>query len=102
MSSVLNGAGLNYQGFNPVGRELRNLRTEIDVLKKLVNDLRTSGVGSSAPGVAGPPGPAGPPGAVGPAGPAGPAGPVGATGPPGPLSYVVTAAPVPAPATASS
>lgn len=95
MSSVLNGAGLNYQGFNPVGRELRNLRNEVDALKKLVNDLRANGVGSSAPGVAGPPGPPGPAGPAGAAGPAGPAGPVGATGPPGPLSYVVTAAPLP-------
>ena len=91
MSSVLNGAGLNYQGFNPVGRELRNLRTEIDALKKLVNDLRTNGVGSSAPGTAGPAGPAGPPG---PPGPAGVAGATGPAGPPGPLSYVVTQAPV--------
>lgn len=96
MSSVLNGAGLNYQGFNPVGRELRNLRNELDVLKKAVADLRANGVGSSAPGTAGP---AGPPGPVGPAGPAGVAGPAGATGPagpPGPLSYVVTQAPLPA------
>ena len=82
MSSVLNGAGLNYQGVNPVGRELRSLRSEMDVLKKLVNELRQNAVvggASNVPGAVGPPGPAGPAGAVGPIGPA---------GPPGPLSYI--------------
>jgi hypothetical protein len=95
MSSVLNGAGLNYQGFNPVGRELRNLRTEIDALKKVVNDLR-SGVGAAASTVAGPPGPPGPAGPPGAPGAAGAPGATGPQGPPGPLSYVVTqAAPAP-------
>jgi hypothetical protein len=85
MSSVLNGAGLNYQGVNPVGRELRSLRNEMDSLKKLVNELRANGVGAGSSNVAGPPGPPGP---SGPPGPAGPAGATGPAGPPGPLSYV--------------
>uniref|UniRef100_A0A6C0JVQ8 Uncharacterized protein n=1 Tax=viral metagenome TaxID=1070528 RepID=A0A6C0JVQ8_9ZZZZ len=86
MSSVINGSGLNYQGFNPVGRELRALRQELNDLKKLVDDLR-GGV-SSAPGSVGPAGPPGPAGPVGPAGPPGVAGATGPAGPPGPLSYI--------------
>ena len=60
MSSVINGSGLNYQGFNPVGRELRSLRSELNDLKKLVADLREVGVGPVATPLAGPAGPPGP------------------------------------------
>ena len=86
MSSVLNLSGLNYQGANPVGRELRALRNEMNEMRKLVNELKAAGpVPGAASTVAGPPGP---PCANGPAGPAGPPGATGPAGPPGPLSYI--------------
>ena len=57
MSSVLNGGGLNYQGGNPLRREIITLRADITALQNAVKALAAGGVGSSAPGVAGPPGP---------------------------------------------
>ena len=96
MSSVLNGGGLNYQGGNPLRREIIGLRADITALQAAVKALVTGQVapGASAPGAQGPPGPPGPPGAQGPAGVPGPVGPVG---PPGPLSYIaMPAASIPA------
>lgn len=93
MSSVLNLSGLNFQGGNPVRRELQQLRSELNELKKQI----ASGAASSpATVVAGPPGPAGP------AGPAGPGGPTGPAGPAGPLAYIAMPSPpqVMAPVTA--
>ena len=84
MSSVLNGGGLNFQGGNPLRREIITLRNDITALQAAVKTL-VAGGGSSAPGAVGP---AGPPGPAGPAGPVGPVGPVGPAGPPGPLSYI--------------
>ena len=97
MSSVLNGGGLNFQGGNPLRREIITLRNDISALQAAVRTLMAGG-GPSVAGVAGPPGPTGPPGpsgndgAAGPAGPAGVAGPVGPVGPPGPLSYIMAPA----------
>ena len=90
MSSVLTLGGLNFQnGGNPVGRELRTLRRDVDELKKLVVVLRDSiAQGTGGPSVAGVAGPPGPPGPAGPAGAPGVPGPVGPAGPPGPLSYI--------------
>jgi hypothetical protein len=94
MSSVLNGGGLNFQGGNPLRREIITLRNDINALQATVRTLMAGG-GPSVAGVAGPPGPTGPPGPSGNdgvAGPAGPAGPVGPVGPPGPLSYIMAPA----------
>lgn len=91
MTSVLFPSGSQYQSGNPIGREVRLLKAEIDTLKKTVAELKNSGLGGSSPLVAGPPGPAGPKGDIGPAGPAGPAGPkgdVGPVGPTGPMTYI--------------
>lgn len=74
MTSVLYSSGLNYQGGNPIGREVRALKLEVDALKKSIAELKAGGVGAAATPVAGPPGPPGPAGPVGPPGPAGPAG----------------------------
>jgi len=97
MSSVLNGGGLNFQGGNPLRREIITLRNDINALQAAVRTLMAGG-GPSVAGVAGPPGPTGPPGpsgtdgVAGPAGVAGPPGPVGPIGPPGPLSYIMAPA----------
>jgi hypothetical protein len=110
MGSVVNGSGLNYFGSNPLGNKVRALETQVNDLRKLINELSSRVVSASA-------GPPGPPGPVGPQGPAGPAGPAGATGPAGPkgdkgdagpMTYIAlpqgasvpmpTAAPAPAPA----
>ena len=90
MSSVLNGGGLNYQGGNPLRREIITLRADITALQAAVKALVTGQVapGASAPGVPGPPGPPGPAGPAGAAGAPGPVGPQGVQGPPGPLSYI--------------
>ena len=95
MTSVLNLSGLNYQGGNPLGREIRALKTEVETLKKSLVDVRTllaevasqkGGAGSVGPaGPAGPPGPAGP---EGPQGVPGVPGPVGPAGPAGPMTYI--------------
>jgi hypothetical protein len=79
MTSVLYSSGLNYQGGNPLGREVRALKADVESLKKLVEELRSNSVSAANP-VSGPPGPAGPPGPPGPPGPAGPAGPPGTAG----------------------
>ena len=81
MSSVLNLSGLNYQRGNPLGREIRALKADVEELKKQIAQLKAGGVGSSSVPmvVQGPPGPAGP---------AGPAGPTGPTGPAGPMAYI--------------
>ena len=88
MTSVLFPPGSQYQSGNPLGREVRLLKIEIDNLKKTVAELKGNGLGGSSSLVAGPPGPAGPTGPTGPAGPAGPAGPTGPTGPAGPKGDV--------------
>lgn len=90
MGSVVNGSGLNYFGSNPLGNKVRALETQVNDLRKLINELSARVVTAAA-------GPPGPPGPVGPQGPVGPAGPVGATGPqgpagpkgePGPMTYI--------------
>ncbi len=110
MTSVLTGGGLNYQRGNPLGREIRQLQSDLAELKKELEALRSGGFGSAAApaaaGVQGPPGPPGvqgppgPPGAQGPAGPPGAQGPAGAqgadgaqgpagpVGPAGPITYI--------------
>ena len=102
MSSVTTASGLNFQG-NPLGAKVRTLetqvvelRTELDMLRKLV---ATGSATASAPGQVGPSGPPGPPGPAGPAGPPGPAGPKGDQGP---MTYIAlpAGANVPTPSTA--
>ena len=99
MTSVLFPTGSQYQSGNPLGREVRLLKTEIENLKKAIAELKSSSgsVSSGGPGTPGPQGPAGPAGPQGPAGPAGPAGlqgekgekgDTGPTGPQGPLTYI--------------
>lgn len=90
MTSVLFPPGSQYQSGNPLGREVRLLKIELDNLKKSVAELKSNGLSlaGSTSVVAGPPGPAGPVGPAGPAGPTGPAGPVGPTGPVGPKGDV--------------
>ena len=70
MTSVLYSSGLNYQGGNPIGREVRALKVEVENLKKEIALLKVGGTNTATP-VSGPPGPPGPPGPVGPVGPAG-------------------------------
>ena len=105
MSSVLNLSGLNYQAGNPVRREIQQMRSDYNQLKKEFDEFKalvgSGSISSGAPAstVAGPPGPPGP------AGPAGPAGSTGPVGPPGPLAYIAMpspplAAPVATPVTA--
>jgi hypothetical protein len=99
MTSVLTGGGLNYQRGNPLGREIRQMQSEIVELKKELEALRSGGFGlaSAAAGAQGPAGPAGPAGAAGPAGPPGPAGaqgPVGPVGAAGPVGADGAAGPV--------
>lgn len=89
MTSVLYSSGLNYQGGNPIGREVRALKTELENLKKVVAELRSGGLASATPvqGPPGPPGPTGPqgiPGTPGTPGTNGMDGVEGAPGPPGP------------------
>jgi hypothetical protein len=110
MTSVLYGGGLNYQGSNPIGIQVRNLRLEIEELKKQMEMIKKGGFANSTGTVTqtvvqGPPGPAGP---------SGPKGEKGEKGDPGPMAYIamppqmmpamvsapVAAAPAPAPAPA--
>ena len=95
MTSVLTGGGLNYQRGNPLGREVRQLQSELAELKKELEALRSGGFGAAAgagtqgpAGAQGPPGPAGAAGAQGPPGPAGPQGTQGPAGPAGPITYI--------------
>lgn len=103
MSSVLNGGGLNYQGGNPLRREIITLRNDITALQMAVKALTAAGPSAGTPGPQGPPGPPGPPGpqgaqgAQGAQGPPGVDGAPGVQGPPGPLSYIaMPAAAIPA------
>ena len=95
MTSVLTGGGLNYQRGNPLGREVRQLQSELAELKKELEALRSGGFGAAAgAGAQGPAGPAGaagaqgPPGAAGAQGPPGPQGTQGPAGPAGPITYI--------------
>lgn len=106
MGSVVNGSGLNYFGSNPLGNKVRALETQVNDLRKLINELSSRVVTASA-GPPGPPGPVGPQGPQGPAGPAGatgPAGPAGPKGEPGPMTYIALpqGASVPTPVAASA
>ena len=64
MTSVLYSSGLNFQNGNPLGREVRALKADVETLKKLVEELRSAAksvtAASTVPGPAGPPGPPGP------------------------------------------
>jgi len=90
MTSVLFPSGSQYQSGNPLGREVRLLKIEVDNLKKAFAELKTSGLtlAGSTSVVAGPPGPVGPVGPAGPAGPVGPVGPKGDRGEVGPMTYI--------------
>ncbi len=110
MGSVVNGSGLNYFGSNPLGNKVRALETQVNDLRKLINELSSRVVTASAgpPGPPGPVGPQGPPGPAGPAGATGPVGPAGPKGEPGPMTYIalpqgasVPTAAAPAPVAAS-
>lgn len=108
MGSVVNGSGLNYFGSNPLGNKVRALETQVNDLRKLINELSSRVVSASA-GPPGPPGPVGPQGPAGPVGATGPVGPAGPKGEPGPMTYIAlpqnasvpasvpTSAPSPAP-----
>jgi hypothetical protein len=108
MSSVI-GNGLNYQGSNPLGREVRRLQSTMIGMQSQVESLKTllgtnaTAVSAAAavPGPMGPPGPAGPAGPPGPAGSPGPRGEQGPKGDQGPMTYIAMPAgmglPVPAP-----
>jgi hypothetical protein len=91
MTSVLFPSGSQYQSGNPLGREVRLLKTEVENLKKTISELKSNGGGANTSVVAGPPGPVGPVGPkgdVGPTGPVGPVGPKGDVGPAGPMTYI--------------
>jgi hypothetical protein len=94
MTSELNLSGLNYQGGNPLRREIRALKADVEALKKEIAILKVVGVGSSQASIPGPPGPAGPAGPAGPKGDkgekgdAGSNGSAGPTGPAGPMTYI--------------
>jgi hypothetical protein len=88
MTSLLYSSGLNFQNGNPLGRKVRALESDVELLKKELSLLKLSAPTASS--VAGPPGPTGPQGPQGPTGPAGPQGPKGDTGP---MTYIQMAAP---------
>lgn len=90
MTSLLYSSGLNFQNGNPLGRKVRALESEVELLKKELSSLKLSAP-TAVSAVAGPPGPAGPQGPTGPQGPAGPQGPKGDTGP---MTYIQMAAPL--------
>ena len=49
MTSVTNGSGLNFQnGINPLGRKVRALEADVDMLKKELNLLKNSGAAKTA------------------------------------------------------
>ena len=49
MTSVTNSSGLNYQnGINPLGRKVRALEADVDMLKKELNLLKNGGVPTTA------------------------------------------------------
>jgi hypothetical protein len=49
MTSVTNSSGLNYQnGVNPLGRKVRALEADVDMLKKELNALKNGGVVSTS------------------------------------------------------
>ncbi len=104
MGSVVNGSGLNYFGSNPLGNKVRALETQVNDLRKLINELSSRVVTASAgpPGPPGPVGPQGPPGPVGPTGATGPQGPAGPKGEPGPMTYIALPQGAPTPLTASA
>jgi hypothetical protein len=106
MGSVVNGSGLNYFGSNPLGNKVRALETQVNDLRKLINELSSRVVTASAgpPGPPGPVGPQGPPGPAGPAGSPGPMGPAGPKGDAGPMTYIALPpnASVPMPTAASA
>jgi len=91
MTSLLYSSGLNFQNGNPLGRKVRALESDVELLKKELSLLKLSAPTASS--VAGPPGPTGPQGPQGPTGPAGPAGPQGPKGDTGPMTYIQMAAP---------
>ena len=100
MTSVLFPSGSQYQSGNPLGREVRLLKTEVENLKKVIAELKANGPSNvvGAVGAVGAVGPAGPPGVQGPAGPKGDK---GDTGPAGPMTYIAmpaSALPTPTPA----
>ena len=77
MTSVLFPPGSQYQSGNPLGREVRLLKTEVENLKKTIAELKANSAsvllgGSTGPGTPGPPGAQGPQGLKGDVGPAGP------------------------------
>lgn len=90
MTSLLYSSGLNFQNGNPLGRKVRALESEVELLKKELSSLKLSAPTATS-AIAGPPGPAGPQGPTGPQGPAGPQGPKGDTGP---MTYIQMAAPL--------
>uniref|UniRef100_A0A6C0IFI8 Collagen triple helix containing protein n=1 Tax=viral metagenome TaxID=1070528 RepID=A0A6C0IFI8_9ZZZZ len=90
MTSVLFPPGSQYQSGNPLGREVRMLKIEVENLKKAIAELKATFVNpgslsSGTPGLQGPPGPPGPPG---PQGQKGEKGDTGPAGPAGPLTYI--------------
>lgn len=105
MTSVLYSGGLNYQGSNPIGIQVRNLRNELEEMKKQMAELtKKMAAGVTGSSTATPTVIQGPPG---PAGPQGPPGPPGPKGDPGPMAYIAmppqmmtAAAPAVAPAPA--
>jgi hypothetical protein len=49
MTSVTNSSGLNYQnGINPLGRKVRALEADVDMLKKELGFLKNGGVATSS------------------------------------------------------
>lgn len=104
MTSVLYSSGLNYQGGNPIGREVRTLKAQVDTLQKELALLKLNGIASPTTPAAGPPGPPGPKGERGERGERGEKGDTGSTGAKGdkgekgdagPLTYIAMPTPPP-------
>jgi hypothetical protein len=87
MSSLFNGSGNNYQNGNPLGRKIRALESNIDTLRKELDELKTKNL-CYTPNTSTVNGPPGPPGPKGDKGDAGIQGPKGDKGDAGPMTYI--------------
>lgn len=83
MTSMIYGSGLNFQNGNPLGRKVRALEADVDMLKKELVLLKAGGLGTR-----GPAGEKGDQGSKGEQGAKGDQGAKGEKGEQGPMTYI--------------